>query len=164
MLDSHLPLLSPFCSVLGFPRYHTPAFPSGCFLSLAPLDGFGGDGLSPAPVAGGVSITGFTNGLWNWCHFAERNKKRLFSGTSVVERRENCVPSWRFLENTLLYKLSWNDSSYICFQSCFFSKQKGPCLGFLSYQLPFFSPHPPNQLMKECFLCYSVSVCAVFAL
>lgn len=106
-LDSHFPLLSLSRSLPVLPWYHTPP-PHwvGCVLS----SGWGGQA---------VLITGFGNGLLNWCNFAEW-KISLFRGTSVAEQRESNVPSWRFLENTLVSKLSWNDSSLTCFQSCFF--------------------------------------------
>lgn len=35
-----------------------------------------------------------------------QSEKSLFRGTSIAEQGENCVPSWHFLENTLVSKLS----------------------------------------------------------
>lgn len=70
-LDLHFPLLSPSCSVLGFPLVsHT--FPLGCFLALVPLSRVWRGGschLGVSRVA--ILVTGFGNGLFNWCNFAE---------------------------------------------------------------------------------------------
>lgn len=98
MLDSHFPLLS-----LSFCACSPPGITPHLLIGLAVFSARAGEGRrSPWRV---VLITGFGNGLLNWCNFAEC-KLSLFRGASVAEQRESDVPSWLFLESTLVC-LNW---------------------------------------------------------